>query len=134
MAEERVDSPCAPPIGPGCWGPERISPAAARELERGKDGPASNRGPPGHTGCATHAQACGAQRGPGEDPAGKPAAAGAAPRAPALTRLHLTPPVTPQLAPPAPPHAAQQQHPQAEALHCGTHMVGAREPAHRFAY
>lgn len=83
-------------------------------------------GTAGHAGCAAHAQACGVKRRPGEDPEGEPSAAGAPARAPPLTLSHLTPSVTPQLATPAASHAAQQQHPQAEALYRGTHMVGAQ--------
>ena len=94
-----------------------------------RDGPANGgRGPPGHAGRAAHAQACRAERGPGEDLTGEPAAAGAAPGPPALALLHLAAPFTPQLAPAAATHDAQQQQPQAEALHRGTHMVGPSPP------
>lgn len=57
------------------------------------------------------------------DPAGEPAATRETTRTPALALDHLPAPVPSQLTKTAPPHAAQQQHPQTEALHCGAHMV-----------
>lgn len=93
-----------------------------------RHGPAGRHGgdPPGHPGSAPHAQTLGPQRRPGEDPAGEPAAAGEAERTPAVPLLHLPPPFSPQFAATAPAHAAKQQHPQTEALYCGTHMVRLR--------
>lgn len=101
-----------------------LPPAAGEGRAKREDGPASGRGPPGHAGSAAHAQACRAERGPGEDPAGEPPAAGATPGAPPLTLLHFAPAVATEL--PAPPQtdASQQQHPQTEAVYRGTHMVG----------
>lgn len=89
-----------------------------------EDGPASGRGPPGHAGSAAHAQACRAERGPGEDPEGEPPAAGATPGAPPLTLLHFAPAVATELPTPPQTDASQQQHSQTEAIYCGTHMVG----------
>lgn len=91
----------------------------------GRHGPAGKHGgdPSGHPGSAPHAQTLGPERRPGEDPAREPAAAGEAKRTPALALLHLPPPFPPELATTAPSHAAQQQHPQTEALHRRTHMV-----------
>lgn len=89
-----------------------------------EDGPASGRGPPGHAGSAAHAQARRAERGPGEDPEGEPPAEGATPRAPPLAFFYFAQAVATELPPSPPTDASQQQQPQAEALHCGTYLVG----------